>query len=174
LEAVAMAERIAVMNFGVLQQVGTFDEIYLNPTNKFVAGFVGEPPMNMLPCQPVAQGDDLYLASAQASFRLKLSPKLRAAVLAKNAEKIDLGIRPIHIDVARAPHGDGILELPAIVHTYESLGEEGQLVTEVGDTEVLAITPPLEAYSPLEAVWLELKTEHTHLFDSESGLSLLH
>lgn len=174
LEAVAMAERIAVMNLGVLQQVGTFDEIYLNPVNTFVAGFVGEPPMNMLPCQPIAQGDDLYLTSTQANFRLKLSPKLRAAVLEKKPQKIDLGIRPIHIEVAHASRGDGLLELPAIVHTYESLGEEGQLVTRVGDTEVLAITSPLDSYSPLEAVWLELKTEHTHLFDSESGISLLH
>jgi multiple sugar transport system ATP-binding protein len=174
LEAVAMAERIAVMNLGVLQQVGTFDEIYLNPVNKFVAAFVGEPPMNIMPCQPVAQGDDLYLTSVQANFRLKLSPKLRSAVLGKKAQKIDLGIRPIHIEVARAPRGNGLLELPAIVHTYESLGEEGQLVTRVGDTEVLAITSPADTYSPLEAVWLELKTEHTHLFDSESGISLLH
>jgi multiple sugar transport system ATP-binding protein len=174
LEAVAMAERIAVMNLGVLQQVGTFDEIYLNPVNKFVAGFVGEPPMNMLPCHPESHADDLYLASENANFRLKLSPELRAAVLEKRAEKIDLGIRPIHMEVARTSRGNGLLELPAVVYTYESLGEEGQLVTRVGDSEVLAITAPSDTYSPQEAVWLELKTEHTHLFDSESGISLLH
>ena len=52
LEAVAMAERIAVMNFGVLQQVGTFEEIYNHPANEFVAGFIGEPPMNFLPAEP--------------------------------------------------------------------------------------------------------------------------
>ncbi len=61
LEAIAMAERIAVMNFGVLQQVGSFDEVYNHPVNEFVAGFIGEPPMNFLPCAPVADGDTMEL-----------------------------------------------------------------------------------------------------------------
>ena len=56
LEALAMAERIAVMNFGLLQQVGSFDEIYNHPVNEFVAGFIGEPPMNFLPCTPPSRG----------------------------------------------------------------------------------------------------------------------
>jgi multiple sugar transport system ATP-binding protein len=56
LEAVAMAERIAVMNLGILQQVGTFNDVYNHPVNEFVAGFIGEPPMNFLPCMPQADG----------------------------------------------------------------------------------------------------------------------
>ena len=59
LEAVAMAERIAVMNLGILQQVGTFNDVYNHPVNEFVAGFIGEPPMNFLPCMPQADGGAL-------------------------------------------------------------------------------------------------------------------
>ena len=173
LEAVAMAERIAVMNFGVLQQVGTFDEVYNHPVNEFVAGFVGEPPMNMLPCKPQTEGNDLYLVAEDGSFRLKLLPELRAKVLEKNPQKVKLGIRPIHFQVARAPSENGMLEIPGTVFTYESLGEEGQLVTRMGENEVLAMTPPAVRYTTDETVWLQMNTAHTHLFNAETGLSLL-
>jgi multiple sugar transport system ATP-binding protein len=172
LEAVAMAERIAVMNLGVLQQLGTFDEIYLNPINEFVATFVGEPPMNLLPCVPKAQGDDMFVDAEDGSFHLKLLPELRAQVLAKKPKKLNLGIRPIHINVQTASQPEARLELAAEVHTFESLGEEGQVVTHVGGKEVLAVTPPSNTYTPGEKVWLQLSTKQTHLFDAETGLSL--
>jgi multiple sugar transport system ATP-binding protein len=173
LEAVAMAERIAVMNFGVLQQLGTFDDIYNRPANEFVAGFVGEPPMNMLLCVPQAEGDDLHLVAKDGSFSLKLNPSLKATVLRKNPKEVKLGIRPIDIEVSYSPSNDGALEISGMVVTYESLGEEGQVVANVGESEMLAVTPPSARFVPDERVWLQLNTQYTHLFDAETGRSLV-
>ena len=157
LEAVAMAERIAVMNLGVLQQVGTFDEIFYHPVNEFVAGFVGE---------------DLFLQADDGSFRIKLAPELRATVLRKASKKVKLGIRPIHLEAKNSAQADGRLELPGTVFTYEPLGEEGQLAVRIGDNIVLVVTPPHMRFSENEAVWLQARTDRIHLFDAETGLNL--
>ena len=172
LEAVAMSERIAIMNFGVLQQVGTFEQVFNRPVNEFVAGFIGEPPMNMLPCEPASEGDTLFLQATDGSFRLKLPPELRAKVLARKHQKVDLGIRPIDVQVVPAPSFDGGLELPGVVFTYESLGEEGQLAAHVGDKTVLVVTPPMQRLASNETVWLQMQTGRVHLFDAETTLAL--
>jgi multiple sugar transport system ATP-binding protein len=172
LEAVAMAERVAIMNLGVLQQVGTFDEIFYHPINEFVAAFVGEPPMNMLPCAPKSEGGELFLEADDGSFRLKLTPELRAVVLTTSPRKTKLGVRPIHFEARVSPQGDGRLELPGTVFTYESLGEQGQLAVRIGESIILAVIPPDVRFSENQAVWLQARSDRTHLFDAETGLAI--
>jgi multiple sugar transport system ATP-binding protein len=171
LEAVAMAERIAVMNFGVLQQVGSFEEIYNRPVNEFVAGFIGEPPMNLLACTPVSENGKLFLAGADASFKLRLPEALRAKVESTGAKKINLGVRPVHIEVV-APSESGVSEMKGAVATYESLGEEGQLAATIGDAIVLVVTPPTLRLERGEAVTLRLRPDHIHLFDATTQAAL--
>lgn len=172
LEAVAMAERIAIMNLGVLQQVGSFEDVFSRPVNEFVAGFIGEPPMNFLPCQPVAEGEQLMLRATDGTFQLTLPPVLRDKVLTRNPNRINLGIRPLDIQAKTAPQQNGHMELPGIVYTYESLGEEGQLSAQVGNSNVLVVTPPFQRLQPAEPVWLQMKTDRVHLFDAETTLAL--
>jgi multiple sugar transport system ATP-binding protein len=172
LEAVAMAERIAIMNLGVLQQVGTFEEVFSRPVNEFVAGFIGEPPMNFLPCEPVAEGDRMFLLAADGTFQLSLPPVLRSKVLNKNPRKVNLGIRPLDVKAVTAPSDNGHLEVKGTVYTYESLGEEGQLAARVGSSTVLVVTPPTQRLTSDEPVWLQLKTDRVHLFDAETTLAL--
>lgn len=172
LEAVAMAERIAVMNFGVLQQVGTFEQIYNHPVNEFVAGFIGEPPMNFLPTQPVGSGDDMVLQSLDGSFTVKLTDNLRAKVLAAQPKKVDLGIRPVHMELVLAPRDHGQVELSGTVVTYEDLGEEGQLAVMVGSTQVLAVTQPALSIARGEAVTLAMRADSVHLFDGATQNAL--
>jgi len=172
LEAVAMAERVAVMNLGLLQQVGTFDEIFYHPVNEFVAGFVGEPPMNMLLCTPESEGDDLFLHADDRSFRLKLPPELRAAILKKSPKRIKLGVRPLHFEAQAHSQADHRLELPGVVFTYESLGEEGQLAVRIGANIVLVVTPPDKRFSENQNVWLQARSDRIHLFDVDTGLTI--
>lgn len=172
LEAVAMAERVAIMNLGVLQQVGTFNEIFYHPVNEFVAGFIGEPPMNMLPCAPESAGDEMFLRAEDGSFRLKLTPDLRTSVLKKSPKKTMLGVRPIHFDAQASSQGNGRLELPGNVFTYESLGEEGQLAVRIGESIVLVVTPPDRRFSENQDVWLQARSDRIHLFDSDTGLTI--
>lgn len=171
LEAVAMAERIAVMNFGVLQQVGSFDDIYNHPVNEFVAGFIGEPPMNFLPCLPVGEEGKLFLKAADASFRIQLPDALRAKVETSDAKQVDLGVRPVHLEVT-TPAESGASELRGAVHTYESLGEEGQLAARIGASTVLVVTPPTLRLKRGDAVTLRLRQDHIHLFDAATQAAL--
>lgn len=176
LEAIAMAERIAVMNLGVLQQVGTFDEIYNHPVNEFVAGFIGEPPMNLIPCEIEASGDDLSLQAENASFTIQLTPALRDKVLQSKAEQVALGFRPVHIDVQRGA-ANGPLALSGSVYIYEDLGEEGQLAARVGDQltgnqEILAVVPPGLDLERGDAVSLQLRADRIHLFDAKTEQAL--
>ena len=69
LEAISMADRVAVMDLGELQQVGTVSEIYHHPANMFVADFVGQPSMNFMPCNVVSEAGDMYV-SLVGDFRL--------------------------------------------------------------------------------------------------------
>ncbi|MCB9161290.1 MAG: ABC transporter ATP-binding protein [Caldilineaceae bacterium] len=172
LEAVAMAERIAVMNFGVLQQVGTFDEVYNHPVNEFVAGFIGEPPMNFLACRPTAQGDDLFLHADDDSFNILLPPALRDKVNRRKVDRLHLGIRPTDFQLANGHAVDTALGLNAHVRTYESLGEEGQLAASVGATEVLAVTEPFLSLERGQDITLHMRTDRVHLFDAATELAI--
>ena len=173
LEAVAMAERIAVMNFGVLQQVGTFEQVYNHPANEFVAGFIGEPPMNFLPCVPVVEGENMVLVAADSSFRVQLPNDLRAKVAAANPEKVDLGIRPVHLEVVAGAVSPTISSMwaPSSL-TYEDLGEEGQLAAKVGETNVLVVTPPRLVLKRGDSVTLRMRPERIHLFDGTTQEAL--
>jgi multiple sugar transport system ATP-binding protein len=166
-----MAERIAVMNFGVLQQVGAFEEVYNHPVNEFVAGFIGEPPMNFLSCLPVVEGDAIFLTAADASVKVRLPDALRAKIERAGAQKIDLGIRPVHLEVV-APSESGASEVRGTVHTYESLGEEGQLAATIGTTTVLVVTPPDLRLKRGDAVTLRPRADHLHLFDAATQAAL--
>lgn len=172
LEAVAMAERIAVMNFGVLQQVGTFEEIYNHPANEFVAGFIGEPPMNFLPTEPVSNDGQLFLQAADGSFKIRLPDSLAARVRTVAVKKVDIGIRPVHMELLQsAPRSDQVM-LEGSIITYEDLGEEGQLAVKVGGSQVLAVTPPALHLRRGEKATLAMRPDRVQLFDGDTQKAL--
>jgi ABC-type sugar transport system ATPase subunit len=120
-ESMAMADRIAVMNLGVTQQIGTPQEIYGRPQNAFVAGFIGEPPMNFADCELVREdGRWARLQSPSLDVELSEEHKKRLAGY-EGADQVQLGVRPEDVGVAVAPgpnsvaaavdlalvHGDG-------------------------------------------------------------------
>jgi multiple sugar transport system ATP-binding protein len=172
IEAIAMAERIAVMNLGVLQQVGTFEEVYHSPANEFVAGFIGEPPMNILACTPVQQGEELLLVGGDGSFKVKLPPAARARVLEKNVSALHLGVRPTEVRLVSQPAADGVGEIRGTVITYESLGEEGQLNMRVNGANALAVVPPFQHLRTGDPVALQMRSDRIHLFDATTGVAL--
>ncbi len=172
LEAVAMAERIAVMNFGVLQQVGTFEEIYNHPTNEFVAGFIGEPPMNFLPAEPASVDGKLVLKATDGAFQVQLPDNLAARVQQSKAKKVDLGIRPVHMELLPSGPTDGQVAVNGEVMTYEDLGEEGQLAVRVGGTQVLAVTSPALQLVRGDKAALTMRPERIHLFDGDTQNSI--
>ena len=98
LEALSMADRIAVMHDGVLQQFGTPQEIYDHPVNEWVAGFVGEPPMNFLDC--TLEERDGQLLVVHPAFAVPVTPTQGAALSRAAARQVRLAMRPAEIAIA--------------------------------------------------------------------------
>src|SRR5437588_464830 len=149
-EAMTMGDRIAIMNDGVLQQVGTPDDIYDHPANLFVAGFIGSPTMNFV---PVTVQDGTAKA---AGFEVALPKSV-------GAERGTLGFRPEAL-TDRLQNGSG---LDMKVDVVERLGSDQFLYGQVGGDTLTARVDPRLKVTPGDRVRLGLDTRSLHLFDAE-------
>jgi len=168
-EAMSLADRIAVMNEGVLQQVGTPTEVYQRPANLFVAQFVGSPVMNVLPLRVQSEGGRtrLFLGDADDGFDF-------AGPLPPHSADTDgalmIGIRPEGVRVARQP-GEGLIPIEA--HLIEPLGAYDIVDLKLGGGQFLrARTPSGFVPGPGETVWARLEEAQTHFFSARSGGAL--
>lgn len=131
-EALAMSDRVAVMDAGRLLQIGTPEEVYHRPCNRFVAEFLGEPPINILPCAVHSEGGDVVVSTARhANLRLGSGAGAAGAHL--------LGIRPHDVQVRAQPSAG---TAPTVVRIVENLGSEHVLYVEYGDELLRVIVPP--------------------------------
>ncbi len=166
-EAMTMGERICIMKEGRVVQVGPPLEVYRNPANTFVAGFLASPPMNLLPARLEADASGA-LAAVHGSLRLPL-PSLHEVAAYRN-RPIVLGIRPE--DLYERPIGDGI-PIDLRVVTVESLGPETVLVAEIpGGAEISARLGRAFLASVGSLQRLHLDPLQVHLFDPETTLAL--
>ncbi|HUZ86916.1 MAG TPA: sn-glycerol-3-phosphate ABC transporter ATP-binding protein UgpC [Candidatus Baltobacterales bacterium] len=156
-EAMTMGDRIAIMNAGILQQVGTPGDIYDHPANLFVASFIGSPTMNFVPAT-IQDG-----TAKAAGFAVKLPKPVGAA-------KGTLGFRPEAV-TDRVTDGGPSMEMA--VDVVERLGSDQFLYGQVGGDPVTARVDPRLSVQPGDKVRLGLETHALHFFDSESELALL-
>ncbi|MGV9503687.1 ABC transporter ATP-binding protein [Streptomyces sp. NPDC003642] len=157
-EALSLADRIAVMKDGVIQQLGTPYEIYDSPANVFVADFVGEPAITLLP--GVADGD--------GHARLSGAVRLALPVPVEQGRAVVVGIRPEDV---RLTAGGG---LPARVVAHEPLLESGlaTLALDGVDRHLVVLTDPEVRLAHDDQVRVAADRAHTHVFDAETGDSL--
>jgi multiple sugar transport system ATP-binding protein len=170
IEAMTMADRIAVMNLGVLQQVGTPKEVYEKPRTEFVGGFIGEPPMNFADCRLVFENGSAYLLSP--SFKLQVSPDTVKKIESQynGPPEFHLGIRPESIDVSFQPFEDCV---NGSVFVVEPQGERTLLSVRLINQELFLIeVPPDFKADPDTPIYLQFR-EPIHLFESNEGLNIL-
>jgi multiple sugar transport system ATP-binding protein len=170
-ESMAMADRIAVMNLGLTQQIGTPTEIYGRPQNAFVAGFIGEPPMNFAQCELVA-GDDGWHRLQSPSFDIELTDSLQGELARyKGAPQVQLGVRPEDVAVFLESRANCV---DATVDFVEAQGERTILTLLLAGGEVFLAQVPSAFRPDLEAtVYLQFDLGHIHLFEAESGDNIL-
>ena len=166
-EAMTMGDRIAVMRDGLLQQVGTPQELYDNPVNVFVAGFIGSPAMNFATVK-ATEGEDLMLGSA----KLVLSGRAAEAA-AKRPKGSDLliGFRPEHMDIADG-RGD-VVRIPARVDVVEYLGNEELIHAQAEGSEIVALVPSDRQVKPGQDIELGVPLDKLHVFDPETEQALV-
>lgn len=169
-EAMTMADRIVIMNDGKIQQVGTPDELYNKPTNKFVAGFMGSPSMNFFDAElkngRVSNGRGLDVAVPEG--RLKV---LREK--GYDGKKLTVGIRPedIHTEqVALEAMPDAVVS--AKVEVSEFLGTDSMLYSRTGETEFVAQVNARDYHKPGEEVEMAFEMSKAHFFDDETELTI--
>lgn len=170
IEALAMADRIAVMNGGVLQQVDKPKELFGSPNNLFVADFVGEPPMNLLPARLRAEGERVLVDVGGLSVEIPEGPRREAGRRFLGRDAI-FGIRPLHVTAHTANNAAGTWP-GAAVYVAESLGDYSIVTVKLG-RELFRVEVPTD-FRPAEGqtVYLELDTTKMHVFDKETGLNI--
>lgn len=164
LDALAIADRIAVLRKGVLQQCGGPEELYLNPANLFVAGFIGQLRMNLLPCR-IESSSGAALQGQGFSLPAP-APADGAAFLAQD---VIVGFRPEAVEVHKhAVPGAS----PATVETVQFQGERLISLMRLGSEQIHVSLDARRRLDAGAAVWLAVAADQLHVFDRESGLRL--
>ncbi len=169
-EAIALADRIAVMEEGVLQQFASPDELKERPANLFVASFIGEPPMNLFEARVDRSRSGLGLAVLDAGGRPAFELRFPAEIagLADGA-RVHLGMRPHRLRL-----GDRAGAVQGIVTSHSWLGDQTHVGVEIGGTECIIVAEG-EVPARLGAqIAVEVPLRAVHLFDAEDGRALFH
>ncbi len=173
LEAMSMGDRIAVMSQGVLQQMGTPGDVYDHPRNLFVAGFIGSPAMNFLPCRVTDGGGALAFPganSATPSVALPLAEGTRQRLAARPATgDLVLGVRAEDIELSRAEK-DGFLH--AEVYVVEPLGSENIIDLRLAGHVLKARAAPTFTAAIGDPMWARIDQSRMHLFDTATTEAL--
>ena len=168
LEAVTMADKMAVMNGGFLQQYDTPAQVFANPVNMFVASFVGSPAMSLISLQAVARGTDMVLQSAEG-WELPLSPMNAQKARLSTTKNVVLGARHSTLKLHKSQVPGSV---PGKVYTVEPTGDVTFAQVFVAEAVVNISVDPSVQLSPDEPVWIEFDQDRIHLFDAETTSAL--
>lgn len=164
-EALTMSDRIAIMNHGKLQQLGTPDDVYYRPANIFVAGFIGSPAMNFIDGELVQENGQLQFA--RGSIRYPIPPRL-VQRLGNRDSAVTLGARPEGIGITHADGGSAG-GMAGTVFVDEPLGSDKFVTVELEKTHVIVRTDPEFRTDFGQAVRLHLSPDKVYLFEKKTG-----
>ena len=167
MEAVTMADKMAVMSLGVLQQYDSPEMVFEHPVNTFVAGFVGSPAMNLMTLDVAANGTGAVLQSKDG-WSYALSPE-NSRKAAASSGTVVLGARHSTINLYKEAH-PGAIE--GRIYTVEPTGDITYAHVYLGTALVVVSVEPDVKLAPDDKVWLEFDQEKLHLFDGETKQAL--
>ncbi len=161
IEAMTLADRIVIMKQGYVQQVGTPYELYYEPVNLFVAGFIGEPPMNFIRC--TVHGGCVEVGG----IKLDISANLGAHKAEYEGKEIYFGFRPEAITLGEQEES---YVLNATVELTEMLGDNTNVYVNIGQTNAILKVTPHEAPAMDEQITFSIPVKNTYLFDAETEM----
>ena len=164
IEAISLADYIAIMNLGVLQQYGTPDEIYNDPANEFVAGFIGEPPMNLLRARIVPHEKYKISLELENGSHIRVPQRFHSVI--QVGDEYTLGIRPTSFEIV-GENDD--YDARFLVDLYEFLGEERTIGIKINDSLLNIVYNDRKRFNPGETVYLKVNHDLLYLFDINTG-----
>lgn len=167
-EALTMADKIVVMKLGVIQQIGGPLELYNNPDNKFVAGFIGSPPMNFMDVEVKKIGSEIVVD--EGTFTLKPTENLAAKLQSYVGKIVTFGIRPEDVKFSHTP-----IEHKTInghINVIEPLGSETHVFIETEHNSIVGKIDPSVMVKVGETCSLEPNMEKARFFDKETELAI--
>ncbi|QLG48170.1 ABC transporter ATP-binding protein [Natrinema halophilum] len=165
-EAMTMGDRIVILDGGELQQQGRPTEVYENPVNEFVAGFIGSPSMNFVDVDVESTGSRLRLTGANGGFSFDLSPAyVNNSEVALDSSRYTLGIRPENVTLVDPGAADSIT---ATIDVVEPVGSDNFLHLDV-NSEFIARVDSDVYLEPGDRVSFTFDESNIHLFDHETG-----
>lgn len=166
LEAVSLADRIAVMNFALLQQVGTRLELLDFPVNKFVADFIGEPAINFFDCTLEDEDGVKKLVAADGQLKIPVPQMWDKEVTKLDKKEFTIGIRPHDLYLKAEA---GMAKISGQVDVFEFLGEESHVTLLIGGEWLTAVVNPNEEFDVGDSLDFFVPEDSIHLFDVETG-----
>ena len=170
-EAMTLADRVVVMNGGSIEQIASPQDLYHRPKTRFVAGFIGSPAMNFMPCRLEQNGAGLRVAISD-----KISLPVPAARTARyqqlTGKEVTFGLRPEHITEPRRSDRDQNCEFAVTLDVVEPMGMETMVFFTVDGQEICGRVEPSSAAGPGESMRLYANMEHMHLIDPQTNLVL--
>jgi len=166
-EAMAMADRIAVMHQGKIGQLGTASDLYDQPQDLFVAGFIGSPPMNFIDCTY----EEEKKALISEAFSLEI-PKNLAIEIKEHAtsSEVILGVRPQDIALHEKQTPNSI---STEVYAMEPLGSEAIVDLRLGDIIIKAVAPPTYRTRPGDTTWIIFNMDRIHVLDKKTEKAIV-
>jgi multiple sugar transport system ATP-binding protein len=171
IEAMTLADRVVIMNGGRIDQIGTPHEVYHKPRTQFVAGFIGSPTMNFLPCRLVENGAGLT-ARLSDWLALPIPASREARYRTRVGHELIFGLRPEHIREGRGDIPAGMAAFEARLDVVEPMGMETMVYFLVDGVEVCGRVDPAAAGTMGEPMRLVADLNQMHLIDPRTELVL--
>jgi len=171
-EAMTLADRVVVMNHGRIEQIGTPNELYHSPATRFVAGFIGSPAMNFIPCRLEDVAGKLHIRlTDRISFPLPPRRAARYQGVARN-EKLLLGLRPEHIAEAKAHPEPGVESFDAVLDVTEPMGMETLVYFTLEGAQICGRVNPNAGAQDGAPMRLAVDLNNMHLLNEVTGVVL--
>jgi multiple sugar transport system ATP-binding protein len=168
-EAMTLADRVVVMNAGIIEQVGTPQELYHNPATRFVAGFIGSPAMNFLPCQIVEGSGGGIAVHVNEQILLPVPPSRVERYRPFKGKPMVFGMRPEHLFEYHEQGRPGWERVDLKVDVVEPMGMETMVHFFLGSDPICArVAPETEAH-PEQILALTADMNNMHLMDADTG-----
>ena len=174
-EAMTMGDRIAVLNAGLIQQLGAPQELYDHPANLFVAGFIGSPGMNFFPGAKIITDNGVKIV-LEGIGQVPVPPLYADSAKSATGKNLTFGVRPSHLEdaaIVQESSNDGVANsiLEGTVDVVENLGSELQVYLTAAGRNIVATLSPRSRVREGSKVRLYVDSDQIHLFDTDTGLA---